>query len=275
MSLGAHRGWHLRDAPPRAIPPLVSGSAGGCCFLAFFLELEIWFSAGCPGPTFPVSPVPDLERRARGGCLQKPSLFGVQNRGAGCKPPGMGEHSSAPTCPPPQCHPQAGVVSLCWGAAGTVCRGCSGFGWGQWHPLRCPPWSSRCHPGDVPLPPTLLHHLGAPQGLGCWPGDIHAPRRAGGDRVPAQGDKQRRVSQKPPSSSQVTAGRGSVLEHVAEQLLHGGVANGTAEEEQLDALGGEEAQGWQKQQQLPKPGGWSGVTNPAVTGSSGAGAGCT
>lgn len=60
-------------------------------------------------------------------------------------------------------------------------------------------------------------------------------------------------------------GVGSVLEHVAEQLLHGGVANGAAEEEQLHALGGEETQRGQEQQQLPEPGGqkgWWWVVSP-------------
>lgn len=157
MSLGAHRGWHLRDAPPRAIPPLVSGSAGGCCFLAFFLELEIWFSAGCPGPTFPVSPVPDLERRARGGCLQKPSLFGVQNRGAGCKPPGMGEHSSAPTGPPPVPPPgwcRVPALGRCWHRVQGVLRVWLGTVAPTEVPtlvLSVPPW--RCPPATHPPAP--------------------------------------------------------------------------------------------------------------------------
>lgn len=42
MSLGACGGLRLGDAPPRGmISPLGFGSAGGCCFLALFLELEI------------------------------------------------------------------------------------------------------------------------------------------------------------------------------------------------------------------------------------------
>lgn len=49
----------------------------------------------------------------------------------------------------------------------------------------------------------------------------------------------------------------SVLEHVTQQLLHGGVADGAAEEEQLHTLRGDEAQCREEQQQLPKPGGWS------------------
>jgi len=50
----------------------------------------------------------------------------------------------------------------------------------------------------------------------------------------------------------------SVLEHVAQQLLHGGVADGPAEEEQLHTLRGDEAQRREEQQQLPESGGWSG-----------------
>jgi len=44
-----------------------------------------------------------------------------------------------------------------------------------------------------------------------------------------------------------------VFEHVAEQLLHGRVADGPVEEEQLYALGADEAQGGQQEQQLAKP----------------------
>ena len=60
----------------------------------------------------------------------------------------------------------------------------------------------------------------------------------------------------------------SVLEHVTQQLLHGGVADGPVEEEELDPLGADEAQRGEQQQQLPEPeratGHHTGLTNTCV-----------
>lgn len=44
-----------------------------------------------------------------------------------------------------------------------------------------------------------------------------------------------------------------VFEHVTQQLLHWSVPYGLSEEEELDALSCDEPQGWEQEEQFPKP----------------------
>lgn len=57
---------------------------------------------------------------------------------------------------------------------------------------------------------------------------------------------------------------GSVLEHVTQQFLHGGVSDGPVEEQQLYPLRVDEAQRGEEEEQLPQPASTKTSFNPCL-----------